>query len=91
MKLPGLKARGVYQTQGPDGTVVECETFTCCHCNSLVQVPHRGAPEDCGGFCMSCNQMQCLVCAQKQTCAPFLAQIEQTLSRDRFRRAAGLE
>ena len=72
---------------------VECDTFTCQHCNRIVRVKPMCPPEEIGGRCMQCGEglggLICKECADRGTCTPLLKQIEEMEARDRFRRAVG--
>lgn len=77
-----------------DGSVIEFDSFTCCHCNSIVRVPARAAPTECGGWCGKCAKPTCRECGGSGRCAPFEAQLEavekgitEKLMRERFTNA----
>ena len=61
-------ARGWMQETFADGSVREHETFTCRHCNGLVVVGFKCAPETAGGICGGCQSMICPRCTAKGTC-----------------------
>lgn len=51
----------------PSGTVLECPTQTCRHCNRVVILrPDRVRPR---GYCQRCYAYVCDACTQ--TCTPF--------------------
>lgn len=83
------KSRGVIVETGPLGTV-EQETFTCAHCNVLVPVKHRAAPDECGGLCMHCMAMVCTTCQRHGTCTPFEKKLVAYERRQSLFAAAGL-
>lgn len=67
----------------------EHDTFTCGHCNAIVVVMPKCAPEDLGAMCKVCSSLVCSRCANG-TCVPFERKLEQIESRDRFFRQAGI-
>jgi hypothetical protein len=72
----------------PDGGMVECDTFTCSHCNSIVHVAPRASPDAFGSMCRGCMKMVCARCAGG-ACVPFLRKLDEMEARDRLRRAIG--
>lgn len=60
----------------PEGTVKECDTFSCSHCNRIVHMPVTKKIEQVGDFCRSCMKMICAECAEKRICSPFLKKLE---------------
>ena len=87
------KAQGYAITTEPGKRDVEEDTFTCCHCNSLVFVsdPKTGAPvppDQVGGFCTLCYAHTCTKCADIGGCEPFEKKMEKMEARDRLMRAA---
>ena len=74
----------------PGGVMSETDTFTCGHCNSIVNVPVKARPEEVGGLCKQCNHLICPACVLKLSCTPWELQMERIESRDRFLRSAGL-
>lgn len=75
MRRPG----GYGVATGPEG-VFEIDTFTCSHCNSIVEVPVGTRPEDLGGFCRPCGKLICSKCVDKsargETCRVWEKQCE---------------
>ncbi len=69
------RSRGFVLEDTPDGRV-ECETFTCTHCNRPVAVPYKAAPDQVGGICYQCYAMICPACAQTGKCTPFLKKLD---------------
>lgn len=68
----------------PDASTVEFDTYTCAHCNKIVQLrPH--APPD--GHCLMCNEGICETCAVRGNCDPFEKKLERMEARDRLRRS----
>jgi hypothetical protein len=72
-------------TTGPEG-ISETDTFTCCHCNTVVDVPPKMSPAEMGGWCVLCMKPVCKGCAGKE-CVPFEKKLEAAEARDRFRRS----
>ena len=73
--------------------LVEADTFTCCHCNTVVIVPTaesrplfalHGKTPDAGGFCRLCMKQVCGPCADHGVCTPFERRLEQLERRDRL-------
>jgi hypothetical protein len=75
------RALGFCEEIGPDGRR-EWETFTCCHCSAIVDVPPPTAPEV--GFCRLCFSRECLDCARKDKCIPFERKLEAMEARGRL-------
>lgn len=80
------RARGFTLEDTPAGRV-EVETFTCCHCNRPVEIPHKAPPEQCGGICFQCYAMACPACAAKGVCTPFMKKLESYEQRNALHRA----
>ncbi len=68
----------------PDGGKKEMDTFTCRHCNCVVQIPPRATPSECGGWCFQCNGGICGKCADRFTCTPFEKKLDQYERANRF-------
>jgi hypothetical protein len=60
MRRPG----GFLQTFSPEG-MVEQDTFTCKHCNSIVVVKPFADPASMGGRCTCCDGLICPKCVGK--------------------------
>ena len=71
---------------GTGGVERECDTFTCCHCNTVVFVKPRAPAEESGGFCRMCMKMTCPRCTDKG-CTPFEKKLEAMEAQARFRAA----
>jgi len=71
MRRPG----GVKITMEPYGRVHEVDTFTCAHCQRVIEVPPKLPPEEMGGFCTCCAKLVCSKCHASGICRP----IEQRL------------
>lgn len=70
--------------------VLECDTITCNHCNTVVLVKPKADPAALGGFCRMCMKHICPKCTDKQTCTPFEKRLQQIESKDRLRKAVGV-
>ncbi len=91
------RVEGCGITASPDG-MVECQTFTCAHCNGIVNVvpgadgPHR--QNDGSGLCLVCMGLTCKHCQLAQSkgapCVPWEKQMERIEARDRALRSYGL-
>jgi len=81
------RAQGFIESFGPEGRR-EIETFTCCHCNSICNVPPPTATEV--GFCARCSARECLPCARKNRCVPFEKKLEAMEARGRLLKAMGI-
>ena len=83
MRRPG----GYAVTVEPGKQDVEEDTYTCCHCNSLVFVKPRQDPSEMGGFCTMCMKHICANCANEGTCTPFERKLEEMERADKLMRA----
>jgi hypothetical protein len=79
-----LRAGGYARIDDPDGSTIECDTFTCAHCNRIVHVKPKQRPEDVGGLCKQCMGLICPHCVGR-ACVPFLKRIDMMEQRARFR------
>lgn len=82
------RAQGYATIVDPDRPMVERDTFTCAHCNSIVTVEPMADPSTFGGFCCQCHKHICGSCADNGHCTPFEKKLEEMERRDRFVRAA---
>jgi len=74
------------------GRPVEMDTFTCCHCQTIVFMHNRdGTRADPGGFCRLCFRQCCGPCADSGTCQPFERKLERSEARARLLRQIGVE
>ena len=63
---------------GPEGSSpVECDNFTCFHCQKIVEVPPGASAFTIGGGCRICNQLICSRCVDKGICVPWIKQMEE--------------
>lgn len=85
------KPQGYATLCEPDKAPVECDTFTCAHCNHIVHVKPRAAAEDIGGLCKVCMGMICGPCVNLLVCDVFEKKLERMEARDRFLRQAVLQ
>lgn len=83
------RAKGFVLEDGPSGRV-ESETFTCCHCNRPVEVPHKAPPDECGGICYQCYAMVCPACVKKGVCTPFMKKLDEYEKRKALLRSMDL-
>jgi len=81
------RAQGYATMSEPDRTMVECDTFTCGHCQRVVFVPPKADPAACGGWCGRCAALICGPCSGLGTCQPFEQQLEAMEAKGRMRRA----
>lgn len=81
------KPQGYYVIVEPDKAATEGDTFTCFHCQRVVNVPPKADPSTMGGFCRVCMRLICGPCADKGSCTPWEKQMEAMEKRDRFRRS----
>lgn len=72
----------------PGKADVECDTFTCKHCNTVVFVQPMARAEDLGGRCTLCDALICSKCVGKG-CDPFEKKLDRIEASDRLRRAIG--
>jgi len=70
----------------PDKGIVERDTFTCNHCNTVVYIKPKASPDDFGSMCRLCMKMVCRRCAN-YGCTPFEKKLEAIEARDRARRS----
>ena len=79
MKQPRTKdvgLRALYQH-------MECDSFTCYHCQKVVFVPPRCDPADLGGLCKICMKPICSMCVGKG-CTPWEKQMDIMERRQRL-------
>jgi len=81
-------AQGCATISGPLGVVEEIDTFTCCHCNSIVHVRVGVKPDELGSWCTLCGKMHCAR-QECQTCVPFERKMERMEAQCRARRSYG--
>lgn len=61
MRRPG----GYALVTRSDGRHIECDTFTCKHCNRIVHVRPKQDPAELGGMCKVCSGLVCSECVGK--------------------------
>lgn len=90
MAAKGLSKGGVYECWGVNGEYTVTPTFTCCHCNSIHEVPDASAMEV--GFCARCFARECIDCAKRLSgrCLAFERQIDEYEKRHRQLVAIGI-
>jgi len=86
MRNPG----GYLVQQGPIGVAKESDTFTCFHCNRVVEVYPLQPPEDIGGLCKVCMKLVCAHCHAQGSCTPWEEKMKKMEARDAFRRSLGI-
>jgi len=69
-----------------DKGVVELQTFTCCHCNTV----HKQAVGEDLAMCIKCYKPVCARCHQHGRCIPFEKKLERIESRASILKAAGI-
>ena len=67
------------------GNKLECDTFTCGHCNSIHFVAPKQDAADLGGLCKVCMSLICGPCVDNGRCTPFERRLELHESVNRFR------
>ena len=72
------------------GQMVEKDSFTCSHCNSVKFVKPKEKPEDLGGLCKVCMGLICADCVDKG-CTPFEKKLEMQEAAYHARRSYGFE
>ena len=85
-----FRARGYLRSVDADGSTHENDTFTCRHCQRVVDVPHMGKPEDVGGLCTICMGAICPRCVAKGACDPFEEKLKRMEASYQARRWMGL-
>lgn len=70
----------------PGKAAEERDTFTCIHCNTIVEVTPKMSPAEMGGFCRLCMKPVCKNCADKG-CTPFEKRLEAMEQRAKFFRS----
>lgn len=81
------RPQGYAITKEPGRADIEEDTFTCCHCNSVVFVKPLQDPSECGGFCNLCYQNICAKCADLGSCDPFEKKLLRMEARDKLLRS----
>lgn len=72
-----------------NGKVIEHETFTCRHCQTIVVIAPKADPADMGGHCQSCNALICPDCTARP-CDHFEKKLERAEASYHARRSYGL-
>ncbi|HEV1992422.1 MAG TPA: hypothetical protein VGR34_06120 [Candidatus Dormibacteraeota bacterium] len=92
------RAEGVAITTMPYGEIMEYQTFTCAHCQTIVNViPGADGPDrqnDGSGLCLICMGLTCKRCQLAQSkgapCVPWEKMMEQIEARDIALRSYGI-
>lgn len=58
----------IIRNAGDRGKDVECDTFTCRHCNKIVRIKPLCDPVELGGRCSGCDGLLCPLCASVSGC-----------------------
>jgi hypothetical protein len=85
-----MRSPGGYAVISDHHGIREWDTFTCCHCQRVVQVMTRCDPSDLGGFCRMCMKNICGPCADLGSCTPFEKKLEIYERKTRLHEAMGL-
>ena len=80
---------GIAILSGPNG-VTEQDTYSCGHCQAIVQVPPRASPSSLGGLCKVCMHLICPRCTDVGTCTPWERQMEKMEARQRAHDSYGV-
>jgi hypothetical protein len=88
MRSIGSKPLGYQIEFCVEGPNKETDTFTCQHCNKIVEVKPFCSPSDIefGGQCKGCMGLICLSCYGKAECKPIEKWCEEQERKGRFRR-----
>ena len=71
-----MRNPGGYATLVTDAGLQEYDTFTCCHCNSVVHVQAKASMDKVGGWCTLCFKPTCPRCDAAGACTPFEKKLE---------------
>ena len=71
----------------PGKADIECDAFSCGHCQFIVRVKAKQDPSEMGGFCRTCMKHICPNCESTGECKPFEKKLLELESRDRFLRS----
>lgn len=84
----GSRPGGLTIISSPDSGEKFVETFTCQHCNKIVDIKPYCSPSDVefGGQCKGCMGLICLECYGKAECRPIEKWCEEQERKGRFRR-----
>lgn len=84
-------SNGYMTIREPGKKLVEIDTATCVHCNSIVPLTKMdGTKADPPGYCLQCHGVICPKCSAHGECTPFMKWVEAQESKDRFARSIGL-
>jgi hypothetical protein len=84
------KPGGYLVGHGPEGIEHEADTFSCRHCNRVVQVGARERGADIGGFCRCCTGLICGPCVDDGRCIPLEKRLQAHERRADTLRSYGL-
>lgn len=83
------RPQGYATMVSPEGTV-ECDTFTCGHCQFVMHVKPKADPADMGGLCKQCMKLICPKCVNKLVCSPWEKTMVEMEAKDRALRSYGI-
>lgn len=79
---------------GSDVPIREVETFTCRHCQRVVEVEPRADPASMGGICSGCGKLICPGCVDRRqagaNCVPWEEAMRRMMARQDALRSYGL-
>jgi hypothetical protein len=85
-----MSRAGGYATITSENGVAETDTFSCAHCNRIVHVPVKAAPDKLGGWCRQCMKPICPTCVSAGHCDPLEKKLEREEARYHALRSYGL-
>lgn len=81
------RAQGYATISDPDKGMIECDTFTCNHCQQIVFVRPKNRASDDGAMCKMCMQLICQRCLDDGRCIPFLKKLDIQERQEYIRRS----
>lgn len=78
-----------FRAEDVSAGLLERDTFTCVHCNSVVSVKPMAPMDQFGSMCRNCMKMVCPTCADGP-CVPFEKKLEMAEKRDIALRSYGV-
>ena len=85
-----FRSRGYSRYVDEHGRLHENDTFTCRHCQRLVDKAAFTRVEDIAGVCAHCNAPICPVCIKRGQCDPFEEKMKRIEASYHARRSYGL-
>lgn len=87
----GARRAGGYAIAFGESGAVECDTYTCSHCNNVRFVKPACPVNEAPDLCRMCMRMICAECADAMVkgggCVPFERKCDDLEARDRFHRS----